>query len=110
LTIDCIDPVRLAAFWGTLLDRETEPGLPGWVNLTPQHDEQPRIHFQPVPEPKAGKVRIHLYVAVDDMDAAARRVVELGGRDTGQRHEYPEGVVVVLTDPEGNEFCVVQRD
>jgi predicted enzyme related to lactoylglutathione lyase len=44
------------------------------------------------------------------MDAAARRVVELGGRDTGQRHEYPEGVVVVLTDPEGNEFCVVQRD
>ena len=27
----------------------------------------------------------------------------------GQRHEYPEGVVVVLADPEGNEFCVVQR-
>ena len=30
-------------------------------------------------------------------------------RSGGQRHEYPEGVVVVLADPEGNEFCVVQR-
>ncbi|WP_165438597.1 VOC family protein [Pseudonocardia sediminis] len=31
----------------------------------------------------------------------------LGGRSTGQRHEHPEGVVAVMADPEGNEFCVV---
>jgi len=55
----------------------------------------------PVPEPKVGKVRIHLDLAVDDVDSAARRVVELGGRETGERHQYPQGVVVVLTDPEG---------
>jgi hypothetical protein len=38
------------------------------------------------------------------------RVVELGGQDTGERHEYPEGVVVVLTDPEGNELCIVHYE
>jgi predicted enzyme related to lactoylglutathione lyase len=36
------------------------------------------------------------------------RVIELGGRDTGERHEYPEGTVVVLHDPESNEFCIVR--
>jgi predicted enzyme related to lactoylglutathione lyase len=28
---------------------------------------------------------------------------------TGERHDYPgEGVVLVMTDPEGHEFCLVQ--
>lgn len=107
LTVDCTDPDRLAAFWGALLDRELEPGLPGWVQLKSRNDE-PRINFQPVTEPKRGKVRIHLDVAVDDVDQAIERVLELGGRVTGERHEYPEGTVAVLQDPEGNEFCIVR--
>lgn len=108
LTVDCVDPARLAAFWGALLDRDPEPGLPGWAQLAARHDHEPRINFQPVPEPKRGKVRIHLDVTVDDIDMATDRVLALGGRDTGERYEYPEGTVVVLNDPEGNEFCIVQ--
>lgn len=108
LTVDCIDPARLGAFWGALLGLDPEPGLPGWVQLSSRHGHQPRINFQPVAEPKHGKVRIHLDVTVDDIDRAIDRVVELGGRDTQERHEYPEGTVVVLKDPEDNEFCIVQ--
>lgn len=108
LTVDCADPVRLAAFWGALLDRDPEPGLPGWVQLASRHDHEPRINFQPVPEPKRGKVRIHLDVTVDDVDSAIELVLDLGGRETGERYEYPEGTVVILNDPEGNEFCIVQ--
>ena len=37
-----------------------------------------------------------------------RSVVELVGRWTGERHDYDEGVVVVMVDPETNEFCRVQ--
>ncbi|MFD6453736.1 VOC family protein, partial [Nocardia sp. NPDC060220] len=38
------------------------------------------------------------------------QVVALGGRPTGERHEYPgEGVVVVMEDPEGHEFCLSQH-
>ncbi|HET6733708.1 VOC family protein [Mycobacterium sp.] len=110
LTVDCVDPVRLAAFWGALLDREPEPGLPGWMQLAARHDHEPRINFQPVPEPKRGKARTHLDITVDDIDSAVARVHDLGGRDTGERHEYPEGTVVVLHDPEGNEFCIVQYE
>jgi Glyoxalase-like domain len=108
LTVDCIDPARLAAFWGALLDLDPEPGLPGWVRLSSPYSPQPRINFQPVPEPKHGKVRIHLDVTVDDVDMAIDRVVQLGGSDTHERHEYPEGTVVVLKDPEDNEFCIVR--
>ena len=42
-----------------------------------------------------------------DIHSMGDRVISLGGRDPGKRHEYPEGVVV--TDPEGNEFCAVQQ-
>ena len=107
LTVDCTDPLRLGAFWGALLDRELEPGLPGWVQLKSRNDE-PRINFQPVTEPKSGKVRIHLDITVDDVDQAIERILKLGGRATGERHEYAEGTVVVLQDPEGNEFCIVR--
>ncbi|CRK50870.1 conserved hypothetical protein [Rhodococcus sp. RD6.2] len=59
-------------------------------------------------EPKIGKVRIHLDIAVDDIDAGRRRVENLGGRWSGVRHDYDEGVVMVMRDPEDHEFCLVQ--
>jgi predicted enzyme related to lactoylglutathione lyase len=59
---------------------------------------------------KAGKVKVHLDVTVEDIEAALELVWVLGGRFTGERHDYDEGegVVVVMADPEGHEFCLVQ--
>jgi predicted enzyme related to lactoylglutathione lyase len=108
VTIDCVDPQRVARFWSALLGREPGPSQDGWVYLGHRGDPQPRLVFQPVPEPKAGKVRIHLDVTVEDVDAAIELVTSLGGRNTGERHDYDEGVVVVMADPEGHEFCLVQ--
>ena len=108
ITIDCLDPGRLAAFWGALLGREETPALPGWRQLGNHGDPATRINFQPVAEPKLGKTRIHLDVTVGDIDEGIRSVLRLGGRETGERHDYDEGVVVVMGDPEGNEFCLVQ--
>jgi hypothetical protein len=34
--------------------------------------------------------------------------ISLGGRITGERHDYNEGVVVVMADAEEHEFCLVQ--
>ena len=95
VTIDCNDPTRLASFWSALLGRA----------ITDQHSGT----FQAVPEPKGAKVRLHLDVQVDDIDSGRRQVEELGGRCTGERHEYDVGVVLVMADPEGNEFCLVQH-
>jgi predicted enzyme related to lactoylglutathione lyase len=108
VTFDCSDPQRVARFWSELLDREPGPSQEGWVYLGQRGDSQPRLVFQPVAEPKTGKVRIHLDVSVDDIDEAIGVVTSLGGRFTGERHDYTDGVVVVMADPEDHEFCLVQ--
>ncbi len=107
ITIDCIDVVRVATFWASLLGEEPYEPMPGWLRLGSSPSRGPMVNLQPVPEPKQGKSRVHLDLLTDDLDATASRVVELGGRTTGERHDYDEGTVVVLTDPEGTEFCIV---
>ena len=110
VTIDCVDPDRMATFWGSLLDREPtdEMAGEGWATIGSRDDAQPRITFQRVPEPRIGKVRLHLDVRVDDIETGIAEVERLGGVCTGERHEYDDGVVVVMTDPEGHVFCLVE--
>lgn len=111
VTIDCADPLRMSQFWGALLGIEPsrEHGDdPGWATLGSRSGPTPRLTFQRVPEPKSTKVRIHLDVQVDDVEAGRRQVENLGGRWSGIRHDYDEGVVLVMLDPEGHEFCMVQ--
>lgn len=111
LTIDCADPARLSSFWGALLELAptTEHGDdPGWASLGTRSGDQPRLTFQRVPEAKTSKVRLHLDVEVDDIVVARAEVERLGGSWSGDRHDYDEGVVLVMLDTEGNEFCLVQ--
>ena len=110
ITIDCVDPAGLASFWSALLHRPVSyehDGLRG-ATVGSRMDDQPRLTFQAVPEPKGGKVRIHVDVQVDEIASGQAEVEALGGRWTGERHNYPRGVVTVMQDPEGNEFCLVQ--
>ncbi|MCV7301603.1 VOC family protein [Mycobacterium barrassiae] len=111
VTIDCADPVRMSAFWAALL------GIPGsnehgddpnWATVGSRAGSLPRLTFQRVPEAKVTKVRIHLDVEVDDIDTGRRQVEDLGGHFSGVRHDYDEGVVLNMLDPEGHEFCLVQ--
>ena len=108
VTVDCLDPVRVATFWSALLGRAAGPSPDGWVYLGERGDPQPRLVFQPVREPGRGKTRIHLDVTVDDIEQSMAEVTRLGGRFTGERHDYDEGVVVVMADPEDHVFCLVQ--
>jgi hypothetical protein len=108
ITVDCVQPQLVADFWAGLLGGQLHVPLPGWLRLGEVGGPAPALNFQPVPEPKVGKARIHLDLLVDDMAQAVRRVESLGGRWLGERHDYDEGTVWVLADPEGNEFCMVQ--
>jgi predicted enzyme related to lactoylglutathione lyase len=108
ITVDCVDVEAVARFWSTVLRAELREPLPGWRRLGPMTDGGPVLNFQPVPERKQGKNRVHLDVRTDDIEDAVATVTRLGGRDTGERHDYDEGVVLVMADPEGNEFCLVQ--
>jgi predicted enzyme related to lactoylglutathione lyase len=108
VTVDCADPRRVARFWSALLGREEGQSEPGWVYLGERGDALPRLVFQPVPEKKRGKNRLHLDISVDDIDAGIAQVCSLGGSFAGERHDYDAGIVVMVADPEGNEFCLVR--
>ncbi len=108
LTVDCHAPRLVADFWAALLGGELSVPLPGWLRLDTPGSAVPVINFQPVPEPKRGKTRVHLDIAVDDIERARQNVTQLGGRSLDKRYDYDEGIVVLMADPEGNEFCLVQ--
>jgi predicted enzyme related to lactoylglutathione lyase len=111
LCIDANDPHRLARFWADALGweaRETD----GDLGLVPTDGTRFDILFEPVPEPKAGKNRLHLDLtttSVEDQEETVARLVGLGARhvDIGQR---PDERHVVLADPEGNELCVIEPE
>ena len=146
LTIDCADPERLVAFWCEALGYVPEPAPPGWESwlaywrslgipeedlegaengsggIVDPTDRYPRIWFQPVPEGKAVKNRLHLDIKLtggplvvpdraerkERVDAEVERLVRLGASIVYLN--APEGANyygVTLRDPEGNEFCVV---
>lgn len=62
--------------------------------------------------PPAGAVHVsmndYLDVQVDDIEFGRDQVETLGGRWTGERYDHDEGVVTIMHDPEGHEFCLVQ--
>ena len=92
ITIDCIEPRRLASFWSELLGcAVVQPGTdrPGWLRLQPLGSNGPFMNFQPVKEPREGKVRIHVDVLVHDIGPAVEHVVALGGAGTGARRDAP---------------------
>ena len=109
ITMDCTDVLRTAAFWSGLFDAPLREPLPGWRRLGPLTSGGPALTFQPVAEPKQSKVRLHLDLQVDDLPGCIALVQSLGGQGPHERHDYPEGVVVVMADVEGNEFCLVCR-
>lgn len=110
LCIDANDAVRLADFWAAAL-RWDIYASGDEIGLVPTDGTRFRIRFEPVPERKGGKNRIHLdltTMSIDDQADTVSRLVERGSRaDVGQRSD--EGHVV-LADPEGNEFCVIEPD
>jgi hypothetical protein len=64
--------------------------------------------FVPVPEPKVRKNRLHLDLATTSFEEQARTVERLLARGATRVDIGQENVRwVVLADPEGNEFCVL---
>lgn len=102
------DPAGLADFWAGLLDREVVEDTSG--ALLPGRDGQLGLRFEKGRPCELGANRMHLHVTsadVDDQQRKVARAVGLGARhvDIGQR---PEEEHVVLIDPGGYEFCVIE--
>ncbi len=106
IVVDCSNPEALARFWQALIGGEVEVEDPEWVVLDGDEDGF-YIGFQAVPERKSGKNRIHLDVAVDDLDRAVDEAEQLGARKLGDARDDGQGSFQIMVDPGGNEFCFV---
>jgi predicted enzyme related to lactoylglutathione lyase len=110
LVLAANDPVRLARFWAGVLGWEAADDTRDGSELVPNDDTGFRLRFSATTEPKIGANRIHFDLtssSLEDQQETVARSLELGARhiDVGQR---PEEGHVVLADPEGNEFCVIE--
>jgi hypothetical protein len=140
IAIDCHDPDPLVRFWALALDYEPRPAPPGfatwrewYLSVGVPEDELgegdsqdrlqdpkgvgPTIWFQPVPEAKTVKNRLHLDIYVTEsrdqplaertalVDAKEAQLVAAGAT---RLHKLEGGghYAVTMQDPEGNEFCI----
>ena len=136
VVFDAAAPGALAEFWKVALGYVSDPppsgfsswdeALARWGVPEERRDDAnaivdpdgagARVFFQKVPEAKAGKNRVHLDVAVprglpegehwptvlalvDELTAVGAQVLDERSNPFGDHW-------MVLTDPEGNEFCV----
>jgi predicted enzyme related to lactoylglutathione lyase len=107
LVLDCADPKRLANFWREALDYREYYTDADLAVLVPKEGIASPLLLQGVPEPKAGKNRMHLDIVVDDIEAEIHRLQELGARRIDEWAQSFGGTRWVrMSDPEQNEFCV----
>jgi len=111
VTFDCRDAGAVARFWQSVtgygIELVPDPGNPYWVLTSPNVDF-PRLVFVTVPEKKSIKNRVHLDIVPNEgrQQEEFDRLVALGARIVDDRRAVEPGGWVVMTDPEGNEFCL----
>jgi catechol 2,3-dioxygenase-like lactoylglutathione lyase family enzyme len=107
VAFDAHDPARLGHFWAAVLGRVVQDASGA---LLPGGETQLSLRFVPGFAQKLGPNRMHLHLTSTDLADQQHTVataLRLGARhlDVGQ---LPEEEHVVLADPEGNEFCVIE--
>ncbi len=109
LTVDAHDPAALARFWAAALDWPILFEADDEVMIAPFDERKPGVHpilFGRNEDAKSVKNRWHFDLTPTDQQAEVARLEGLGAR----RADIGQGEVawIVMTDPEGNEFCVLR--
>lgn len=109
IVIDAVDPQRVGRFWQAAVGGEQLTDEPGIFETRLSIDDGPVLDLcvQQVPEPPADPLRLHFDLlggarqaeTVDRLLRLGARHLDLGQGDVGW---------VVLADPEGNPFCVME--
>ena len=105
--INTADMERAIAFWTVALGYVVRDSDATFAVLTDPERRWSNVSLQCSDEPKRGRNRVHLDLYTTDREGEVARLEGLGA--THVSWEYEEGHDhVVMADPDGNEFCVVQ--
>jgi hypothetical protein len=100
---------EMLVFWQAALGYVPKaPPQEGWVILTDPTGRGPNISLDRVeqPPPLGETSRVHLDLYTDNGPGEVERLLALGATRY-EREARPEDDFVVLVDPDGNRFCVV---
>jgi hypothetical protein len=115
-TIDCANAFELSEWWKRVLDYvdlPDDPNEPGHEECMIQSpDGEQRLLFIEVPDTKSVKNRIHfdLRPSSATRDEEVERLLGIGAVQIADLRDHDGQGWVVMTDPEGNEFCVLRSE
>ena len=103
------DLPRQAAFWAAALDyvAREDPNEGDFVLMRPRDGVGPNLSLDRVRSVVHIPPRIHLDLYAEDQAAEVERLITLGATEVHWDKRPPDADYVILADPEGNRFCVV---
>lgn len=108
IVIRVTDLARQMEFWTRVLDYvPREPVGDDFVVLRPRSGPGVSVSLDVVGSPRMLPPRIHLDLYAEDQDAEVARLETLGARRIHWDKQPADSDYVIMEDPEGNRFCVV---
>ncbi len=102
------DLQRQTEFWAAALGYEPRAGDSGdFVLLRPRDRVGPNLSLDRVRSTVQVPPRIHLDLYTEDQAREVERLIGLGATEVHWAKRPPDADYVILADPEGNRFCVV---
>jgi catechol 2,3-dioxygenase-like lactoylglutathione lyase family enzyme len=107
VVIDCLDFEKMFAFWKEALHYvPREPAQGGWVVLQDPEGKNTNISLNQVSKRLMGRNWLHFDLYTSDQAGEVERLLRMGAKRHPQTYD-PEDDFIVLEDPDGNLFCVV---
>jgi predicted enzyme related to lactoylglutathione lyase len=99
---------RQAAFWTAALDYVPRPeNDDDFMLLRPRDGVGPNVSLDMHHSTMSLPPRIHLDLYAEDQVAEVKRLIALGATEVHWDKRPPDADYVILADPEGNRFCVI---
>jgi len=106
IRVDDLD--KQLAFWSAALDYVPRRGdADDFVLLKPRDGAGPNVSLDRVPSEVHIPPRIHLDLYTEDQAGEVARLIELGASEVHWERKPADADYVILADPEGNRFCVI---
>lgn len=101
------DLERQEAFWASALDYERRYASDDFVILSPRTGNGPNVSLDMAHSERVLPPRIHLDLYAGDQGAEVARLTGLGARQVHWAGRPANADYIIMEDPEGNRFCVI---